>query len=274
MGGQQFASGTTLVDMTGLAAVIDVDAERGLVTVGAGIDWVRLINHLLWAFPDPEDAWGIIQKQTGADRLTIGGALSANIHGRGLRLQPFVADVESFTVVDAQGVLHHCSRTVNPAPVRARRGRLRHVRRRRDRHPATGAAAQGRTPGVDRGYRRPAGALRAAGARRLRVRRLPVRHGPRVARVPEGRRVLLLPAGGGRRADPRRAALARAARMAAPAAPRAHVQVTGVRRVRALLHGDRRPAVLERHAPALATIRTAITRISIASSGRRSRAAR
>ena len=114
MGGQQFASGTTLVDMTGLASVIDVDPERGLATVGAGIDWMRLINHLLWTFPDPADAWGIIQKQTGADRLTIGGALSANIHGRGLRLQPFVADVESFTIVDAYGVLHHCSRTVNP----------------------------------------------------------------------------------------------------------------------------------------------------------------
>ena len=114
MGGQQFASGTTLVDMTGLASVIDVDPERGLATVGAGIDWTRLINHLLWTFPDPGDAWGIIQKQTGADRLTIGGALSANIHGRGLRLQPFVADIESFTIVDAHGVLQHCSRTVNP----------------------------------------------------------------------------------------------------------------------------------------------------------------
>ena len=61
-------SGTTLVDMTGLAGVIDVDADRGLVTVDAGIDWVRLINHLLWTFPNPEDAWGIIQKQTGADQ--------------------------------------------------------------------------------------------------------------------------------------------------------------------------------------------------------------
>ena len=53
MGGHQFASGTTLVDMTALAGVIDVDADRGLVTVGAGIDWVRLINHLLWTFPNP-----------------------------------------------------------------------------------------------------------------------------------------------------------------------------------------------------------------------------
>ena len=75
---------------------------------------MQLINHLLWTFPDPANAWGIIQKQTGADRLTIGGALSANIHGRGLRLQPFVADVESLTLVDPQGRLQHCSRTANP----------------------------------------------------------------------------------------------------------------------------------------------------------------
>jgi FAD/FMN-containing dehydrogenase len=114
MGGQQFASGVTLVDTTGLAGVIEVDAERGLVTAGAGIDWVRLINHLLWTFPEPHEAWGIVQKQTGADRLTIGGALAANIHGRGLRLQPFAADVEAFTIIDATGVLHQCSRTVNP----------------------------------------------------------------------------------------------------------------------------------------------------------------
>ena len=50
MGGQQFGTGTTLVDMTALDWVIDVDPDRGLVTVEAGIDWVRLINHLLWTF--------------------------------------------------------------------------------------------------------------------------------------------------------------------------------------------------------------------------------
>ena len=114
MGGQQFGTAATLVDMTGLAGVMDVDAELGLVTVGAGIDWIQLITHLLWAFPGSDDAWGIVQKQTGADRLTIGGALAANIHGRGLRLQPFAADVESFTLVDAAGTLRHCSRRVNP----------------------------------------------------------------------------------------------------------------------------------------------------------------
>jgi FAD/FMN-containing dehydrogenase len=114
MGGQQFATGASLIDMTLLDRVIDVDPERGLVTVEAGIDWPRLMTHLLWTFPNPEEAWSIVQKQTGADRLTIGGALASNIHGRGLRMRPFVADVESFELVDAAGRLVVCSRNERP----------------------------------------------------------------------------------------------------------------------------------------------------------------
>jgi len=47
--------------------------------------------------------WGIIQKQTGTDRLSIGGGLSANIHGRGLRLKAFIGDIEPFRLVLADG---------------------------------------------------------------------------------------------------------------------------------------------------------------------------
>jgi FAD/FMN-containing dehydrogenase len=114
MGGQQFGTQTVLLDMTPLARVIDFDREQGLITVEAGIDWPRLVTHLLWANAGASSSWGIVQKQTGADRLTIGGALSANIHGRGLRLKPFVADIESFDLVDPTGALVTCSRSLNP----------------------------------------------------------------------------------------------------------------------------------------------------------------
>lgn len=114
MGGQQFRTGGVLLDMTSLSRVVDFDQDRGLITVEAGIDWPRLLNHLLWANAGQPAQWGIIQKQTGADSLTIGGALSANIHGRGLRLRPFVADIESFDLVDATGALIPCSRSTNP----------------------------------------------------------------------------------------------------------------------------------------------------------------
>ena len=70
-----------------------------------------------WSFGEKqvntEQRWSIIQKQTGADRLSIGGALAANGHGRGLSYAPIVQDVESLELVDAQGNLVHCSRTEN-----------------------------------------------------------------------------------------------------------------------------------------------------------------
>jgi len=113
MGGQQFGRGTLLLDMRRFSRVLDLDVERGLVTIEAGIDWPQLVTHLLWAGGSQPGQWGIIQKQTGADRLTIGGALSANIHGRGLRMRPIIADVESFDLIDAAGDVITCSRSMN-----------------------------------------------------------------------------------------------------------------------------------------------------------------
>lgn len=111
MGGQQFAADAWLLDMRQHAAIHDFDRERGLITVDAGIQWPELIAATS-AARGPL-AWGIRQKQTGADRLTLGGALSANIHGRGLRMPPIVADVEAFTLIDAHGEVRRCSRTEN-----------------------------------------------------------------------------------------------------------------------------------------------------------------
>ena len=48
-----------------------------------------------------------------ADRLSVGGALSANGHGRGLTYGPIVQDVESFDMIDAEGNLLRCSRDEN-----------------------------------------------------------------------------------------------------------------------------------------------------------------
>ena len=113
MGGQQFASGGVLIDTRPLRRVLAFDDERGLIDVEAGIQWPELIDYLLGVQRGAARQWGIIQKQTGADRLSIGGALSANAHGRGLTLKPMIGDVEAFTLVDASGELRRCSRTEN-----------------------------------------------------------------------------------------------------------------------------------------------------------------
>ena len=111
MGGQQFGAGTLLIDTTRMRRVIDLDTTAGEIEVEAGMQWPALIRALHRAQAGARDAWSIRQKQTGADRLTLGGALAANIHGRGLRLPPFVTDIASFVLVDARGVARRCSRT-------------------------------------------------------------------------------------------------------------------------------------------------------------------
>jgi len=112
MGGQQFGTDTLLMDMRKLSRVLQLDRKNGILEVEAGIEWPELIDGYLNLQTGP--AWGISQKQTGADRFTMAGTIAANAHGRGLKLKPFVGDVESFVLVDAAGTAHRCSRTENP----------------------------------------------------------------------------------------------------------------------------------------------------------------
>jgi FAD/FMN-containing dehydrogenase len=113
MGGQQFASGAVLLDTRIYTRVRHFDASRGLIEVESGIQWPELITWLVDHQIGADRKWGIRQKQTGADRLSIGGAVAANVHGRGLTLRPFIDDVESLTLIGADGERRTCSRTEN-----------------------------------------------------------------------------------------------------------------------------------------------------------------
>ncbi len=113
MGGQQFCTGGRLLDTRGMAQVLSFDREAGLIEVEAGIQWPALIDYLSAVQGDREPQWGIAQKQTGADRLSIGGAIAANVHGRGLAMRPLISNIESFVLVDAEGQALTCSREEN-----------------------------------------------------------------------------------------------------------------------------------------------------------------
>ncbi len=113
MGAQQFGTGALLIDTSRFDRVVAFDATRGLIEVEAGMRWPALHDWLRDAQGPAAPAWTFRQKQTGADALSIGGCLSANVHGRGLDLPPFVSEVESFTLVDARGERRRCSRTEN-----------------------------------------------------------------------------------------------------------------------------------------------------------------
>lgn len=113
MGGQQFAESAALVDVRGMRKVLAFDRQAGVVEVEAGIEWPELISYLVEVQQGEARQWGIAQKQTGADRLTIAGSLAANVHGRGLTMKPFVDDVESFVLLDGSGSAIECSRSKN-----------------------------------------------------------------------------------------------------------------------------------------------------------------
>ncbi len=113
MGGQQFCSGGILLDTRPLSRVLAFDRECGTIEVEAGIQWPELVAYLRSEQGSDGPAWAIRQKQSGADRLSLGGAVAANGHGRGLAFPPIAGDVEWLTLVDANGEVRRCSREEN-----------------------------------------------------------------------------------------------------------------------------------------------------------------
>src|SRR5882762_10991289 len=81
MGGQQFGTDTLLIDARKLSRVLNLDRKRGIIEVEAGIEWPELIDGYLTLQNGEGQTWGIAQKQTGADRLTMAGTIAANAHG-------------------------------------------------------------------------------------------------------------------------------------------------------------------------------------------------
>lgn len=119
MGGQQFATDGICIDTRSLDRVISFDRERGLIEAEAGIQWPELIRTYLDAQTDRAKQWGIAQKQTGADTFTLGGSVSSNVHGRGLAMKPLISNIESFTLINAEGKSIRCSRDENNELFRA-----------------------------------------------------------------------------------------------------------------------------------------------------------
>ena len=113
MGSQQFATDSISIDTRGLDRVISFDRERGLLEAEAGIQWPKLIRAYLDVQAGETKQWGIAQKQTGADTFTLGGSVSANVHGRGLRMKPLISNIESFTMITPDGKSIRCSREEN-----------------------------------------------------------------------------------------------------------------------------------------------------------------
>ncbi len=77
MGGQQFGRDNLHLDMKSFNRVVRFDREKGLVEAEAGIEWPELIAYLHREQEGQSVAqaeqWGIREKQTGVDNVSLGG---------------------------------------------------------------------------------------------------------------------------------------------------------------------------------------------------------
>lgn len=113
MGGQQFAEGAVHLNFKTYNNVLELNSIEGFIKVEAGINWTQMVAWLNTTPLNVDQAWGIRQKQTGADFMTLGGSVSANAHGRGLGFAPIIEDVASFELVTSNGDVINCSRSKN-----------------------------------------------------------------------------------------------------------------------------------------------------------------
>jgi FAD/FMN-containing dehydrogenase len=90
------------------------DPDRHLIEVSGGAFWPAIMDEYLRRQAGKAQQWGIAQKQTGADKISIAGTLAANAHGRGLTMKPFISNIEAFTLINGDGELLKCSRDENP----------------------------------------------------------------------------------------------------------------------------------------------------------------
>ena len=104
MGGQAFAKGGLILDMTSFNA-ITVDAGSSTVTVGAGATW-----HDIQKVIHPQFA---IMSMQSTDVFSVGGSLSVNAHGMDHRSGAVENSINTLKVMLADGTIKIVSRTEN-----------------------------------------------------------------------------------------------------------------------------------------------------------------
>ena len=113
MGGQQFITYGMVISNEYFQKIQNLHPISKTVQVGSGVTWSMLTQRLAAIQKSEQTPLSIIQKQTGADELSLGGAISSNIHGRVLCRKPIVDDVISFDITTPDGKHFHCDRNNN-----------------------------------------------------------------------------------------------------------------------------------------------------------------
>ncbi|HYK74273.1 MAG TPA: FAD-binding oxidoreductase [Pseudoneobacillus sp.] len=105
-GGHTLYPGATLIDMKSYNKILNYQPEKQQITVQSGITWEQIQKRI--------NLDGLALRVTQSQAIfTVGGSLSANIHGRDIRYGSLYDTVKSFRLLTPQGEIIEVSRTKN-----------------------------------------------------------------------------------------------------------------------------------------------------------------
>lgn len=105
-GGHTLYPGATLIDMKSYNEILDYQPDKQQIMVQSGITWEQIQRKI-----NPD---GLALKVTQSQAIfTVGGSLSANIHGRDIRYGSLLDTVESFRLLTPEGKVIEVSRNQN-----------------------------------------------------------------------------------------------------------------------------------------------------------------
>ena len=102
-------AGGTVLDATTLAGLHEIDVERGVIRVAAGVSLDALMRTMVplgWFVP----------VTPGTRQVTVGGALAADVHGKSHHVDGSIANhVESFMLHTPKGTVDRHARRPIPS---------------------------------------------------------------------------------------------------------------------------------------------------------------
>lgn len=105
-GGHTLYPSATMIDMKSYNKILDYKPDNQLITVQSGITWEQIQRKI-----NPD---GLALRVTQSQAVfTVGGSLSANIHGRDIRFGSLYDTVESFRLLTPEGKVIEVSREEN-----------------------------------------------------------------------------------------------------------------------------------------------------------------
>lgn len=105
-GGHTYYDNSIFLDMTAYKKIIHLDTEKKIITVQSGATWEAIQEYI--------NPFGLaIKVMQSSNIFTVGGSLSANIHGRDPRFGPIIETVKGFRLLLSSGDIISISREEN-----------------------------------------------------------------------------------------------------------------------------------------------------------------